>query len=162
MGPHVMRHLPKYVHGFIDRHGKARFYFRRAGFRRTTLPGLPWSPEFMAAYEASLATAPCLEIGARRTVAGTVNAVVIGYFASAGFQNLASASRQHYRGIIERFSSRARREADREVGKAERHRNAGSQGRHTSGRSRLSGLLTATDPLRNRHRLARRRSDHRY
>src|SRR5262249_43625939 len=156
MGPHVMRHLPKYVHGFIDRHGKARFYFRRAGFRRTTLPGLPWSPEFMAAYEASLATAPCLEIGARRTVAGTVNAVAIGYFASGrvpkpSFGIAAALSRQ-----------RARREADREVGKAERHRNAGSQGRHTSGRSRLSGLLTATDPLRNRHRLARRRSDHRY
>ena len=51
MGPRVMRHLPKYVHGFVDRHGRPRFYFRRAGFKKVPLPGLPWSPEFMAAYQ---------------------------------------------------------------------------------------------------------------
>ena len=34
MGPHLMRRPPKYVHGFVDRHGRARFYFRRAGFKR--------------------------------------------------------------------------------------------------------------------------------
>jgi hypothetical protein len=50
MGPHL-RHPPKYVHGFIDRHGRPRFYFRRAGFKKVPLPGLPWSPDFMAAYE---------------------------------------------------------------------------------------------------------------
>jgi len=44
MGPRVMRRLPKYVQGFIDRHGKPRFYFRRPGFTRLPLPGLPWSP----------------------------------------------------------------------------------------------------------------------
>ena len=32
MGPHLMRRPPKYVHGFLDRHGKPRFYFRRARF----------------------------------------------------------------------------------------------------------------------------------
>jgi hypothetical protein len=41
MGPRVMRRLPRYVHGFIDRHGKARFYFRRAGFKKIALPGCP-------------------------------------------------------------------------------------------------------------------------
>ena len=30
MGPRVMHRPPKYVHGFIDRHGRPRFYFRRA------------------------------------------------------------------------------------------------------------------------------------
>ena len=41
---------PKFVHGYIDRNGKPRFYFRRSGFKGVALPGLPWSPEFMAAH----------------------------------------------------------------------------------------------------------------
>jgi hypothetical protein len=49
MGPRLK--LPRYIHAFIDRHGKPRFYFRRSGFKRVPLPGLPWSPEFMAALE---------------------------------------------------------------------------------------------------------------
>ena len=55
MGQRVMRRPPKFVQGFLDRHGNPRFYFRRAGFKRVPLPGLPWSPEFMAAYENALA-----------------------------------------------------------------------------------------------------------
>jgi hypothetical protein len=35
-----MRRQPKYVQGFLDRHGRARFYFRRAGFKPVPLPGL--------------------------------------------------------------------------------------------------------------------------
>ncbi len=53
MEPHLMRRPSKYVHGFIDRHGKPRFYFRRAGFKKVPLPGLPWSSQFMEAYECS-------------------------------------------------------------------------------------------------------------
>jgi hypothetical protein len=54
-------------------------YFRRSGFtKRAPLPGLPWRPEFMEADEAALAETPRLEIGASRTVAETVNAVVVG------------------------------------------------------------------------------------
>jgi hypothetical protein len=34
MAQHLMRRPPKYVQHFLDRHGKARFYFRRAGFKR--------------------------------------------------------------------------------------------------------------------------------
>ena len=45
MGPHLMKRPPKFVQGFIDRHGKPRFYFRRPGFPRMPLPGLPWSPD---------------------------------------------------------------------------------------------------------------------
>src|SRR5262245_47779987 len=103
MGQGLMRRPPKYVHGYIDRHGRPRFYFRRAGFKRVPLLGLPWSPEFMEKYQAALEGTPRVEIGCARTVAGTVNAVVIGYFASAAFQNLAPASQRHYRNIIERF-----------------------------------------------------------
>ena len=46
--------LPKYVQGFVE-HGRAYHYFRRRGARRVRLPGMPWSPEFMAAYEKALA-----------------------------------------------------------------------------------------------------------
>ena len=35
MGPRLK--LPKYVHGFVDRHGKPRFYFRRPGFETKRL-----------------------------------------------------------------------------------------------------------------------------
>jgi len=35
-----MRRPPKFVQGFIDRHGKPRFYFRRAGFKTIPLPAL--------------------------------------------------------------------------------------------------------------------------
>jgi integrase len=117
MGPRVMRHLPKYVHGFVDRHGRPRFYFRRSGFKRMPLPGLPWSPQFMERYQTALDGTPRMEIGAGRTVAGTVNAVVIGYFASAAFQNLAQASRRHYRGIIERFR---REHGEKQIARLER------------------------------------------
>ena len=65
MGSSVMRRPPPYCNGFIDRHGKARWYFRRAGFKKVPLPGLPWSPEFMAAYEQALAGQPA-PIGAER------------------------------------------------------------------------------------------------
>jgi hypothetical protein len=44
MGQDLMRRPPKYVNGFIDRHGRPRWYFRRAGFKKVPLPGLPWSP----------------------------------------------------------------------------------------------------------------------
>ena len=56
MGPRMR--LPRYVHAFVDHHGHARHYFRRRGYERATLPGLPWSPEFMAAYEKALAGTP--------------------------------------------------------------------------------------------------------
>jgi len=79
----MMRRPPKFVQGFIDRHGKPRFYIRRAGYKRVPLPGLPWSPEFMAAHEAALGTAaPQQEIGASRTMPGTINALVVNYYKS--------------------------------------------------------------------------------
>jgi hypothetical protein len=68
MGSSVMRRPPPYSNGFIDRHGKARWYFRRAGFKKVPPPALV--PEFMAAYEQALAGQPA-PIGAERTIPGT-------------------------------------------------------------------------------------------
>ena len=74
MGPRLMSRPPKFVQGFIDRHGKPRFYFRRAGFKKVPLPGLPWSPEFMAAYEVALAGQP-VAIGRARVLPGSIRAL---------------------------------------------------------------------------------------
>jgi integrase len=98
--------LPRYVSHFIDRHGHARFYFRREGFPRATLPGLPWSPEFMAAYEAALRCEPEAPnlLGSIRSKPGSVAAAVATYFASAAWTNdLSDSSRDMRRPILERF-----------------------------------------------------------
>ena len=47
----------KYVQAWVDREGRAHHYFRRRGFPRVRLPGLPGSADFMAAYQAALTKA---------------------------------------------------------------------------------------------------------
>jgi integrase len=96
--------MPKFTQAFVDRHGKSRFYFRRAGSKRVPLPGLPWSPEFMAAYEAAMAgDAPRLEIGAGRNKAGTVAALVSAYYVSETYLSHKPGTRTMQRQILERF-----------------------------------------------------------
>jgi integrase len=97
-----MSHPPKFVQAFIDRNGKPRFYFRRAGFKSVPLPGLPWSPQFMEAYEAALSGQP-LQIGVSRTKPGTVSAAIIGYYYDQSFLALAPSTQRPLRGILERL-----------------------------------------------------------
>lgn len=94
-----------YIHEFHDRHGKVRRYFRRPGSKQIPLPGLPGSEEFMAAYLGALAgvTAPRLQIGASRTMPGTVNAAIVGYYQCGAFTSLAPLTQQNRRAILERF-----------------------------------------------------------
>jgi hypothetical protein len=101
MGPRVMRRLPKFVHGFIDRHGKPRFYFRRPGFESVPLQGLPYSVGFMRAYDAALAGQP--RPPATRAGPGTMAALALSYFGSPQFNALRSSSQYVYRRTIERF-----------------------------------------------------------
>jgi len=54
----------RYVKAYVDRHGKARHYFRKPGCKPVALPGLPGSDEFMAAYSAALANPPPRASGA--------------------------------------------------------------------------------------------------
>ncbi len=74
-GSSLMRKAPKYCHGYIDCRGKPRWYLRRPGFKRVPLPGLPWSPSFMATYEAAMAGAK-LEPGKRRVKVGSVTDLI--------------------------------------------------------------------------------------
>src|SRR6266481_184906 len=96
--------LPKYVQAWVDaRDDRAYYYLRRRGFPRVRLPGLPWSPSFMAAYESALA-GPRTAIGAGRIKPGSVAAVVAEYLDSQQFFGSKSAGTQRMRrGILERF-----------------------------------------------------------
>ena len=49
--------LPKYVQHWVDDEGRPHCYFRRRGFPRVPLKGLPWSPSFMAEYEKAMSGA---------------------------------------------------------------------------------------------------------
>src|SRR5262249_33955744 len=79
------------------------FYFRRRGYPHARLSGLPWSPSFMAAYEAAM-SGPRTAIGAGRIKPGSVAAVVAEYLDSQQFFGSKSAGTQRMRrGILERF-----------------------------------------------------------
>lgn len=88
----------------VDRHGKRRYRFRRKGFRTVYLPGLPGSPEFVAAYEAAAdGSTSRVEPGAGRTIPGTVHALAVLIYASAEWAQLSATTQKTYRGIIERI-----------------------------------------------------------
>jgi integrase len=117
MGQRIMRHPPKWVHGFLDRHQKPRFYFRRPGFKRVALPGLPWSPEFMSAYEEALAGQPA-SVGAARTIPGSMRALAVSYYNGAAFRALCARTQYERRGIIDRF---CREHGDKRLATLQRH-----------------------------------------
>lgn len=97
----------KYVNSFYDRHGRLRHQFRRAGHPKKFLPGLPGSAEFMDAYQAlidSTGGAPSIEIGAKRSKAGTLDVVIAVYIKSDEFtKGLAQASQDMRRPIFDRL-----------------------------------------------------------
>src|SRR5262252_1063133 len=95
--------LPKYVQAWVDAEGRPHCYFRRRGFPRVPLKGLPWSPSFMAEYEKAMSGARTA-IGAGRVKPGSVAAVVAEYLDSRQFFGSKSAGTQRMRrGILERF-----------------------------------------------------------
>lgn len=56
-----MNKFLKYIHGYVDRTGKRRYYYRRKGHRAVPLPSSYGSPAFMRAYnEASGVSLPPL------------------------------------------------------------------------------------------------------
>jgi len=95
--------LPKYVQHWVDDEGRPHAYFRRPGFPRVPLKGLPWSPSFMAEYEKAMSGARTA-IGVGRVKPGSVAAVIAEYFDSQQFFTSKSAGTQRMRrGILERF-----------------------------------------------------------
>jgi integrase len=100
--------LPKHCGWNVDRHGKRRVRFRKAGFT-TYLTGTPWSEDFMRQYAAALdgVKAQATNIGAARTVAGTVNAIVLAYLdpeSSSPFKIGAAETKRTRQNILENFA----------------------------------------------------------
>src|SRR5215472_14646183 len=104
-----MAHIKlKYVNAFANpgcKDKRVRYYFRRRGTKAIPLPGLPGSEEFMAAYAVALASISdqSVEIATRRTLPGTINALVVTYYKSDEWHALAADTQKTRRCIIERF-----------------------------------------------------------
>jgi integrase len=102
--------LPKHCSWNLEReNGKRRVRFRKAGFQ-TYLAGIPWSEDFMRQYAAALdgVTAQASNIGAERTVAGSVNSVVTAYLdcspkSTSPFKTAKSETQRTRRNILENF-----------------------------------------------------------
>jgi hypothetical protein len=93
----------RYVHGFVDRAGRARFYFRHRG-KRWPLPGLPGSAEFVARYDELLRQ--CLVIDQGNRIAfgpATVGFVIEKYLSSADYTSKARGTQRHYRVALDRL-----------------------------------------------------------
>jgi integrase len=95
----------RYVQSFVDKKtGGVFHYFRRPGYARVRLPGMPGSREFMAAYRDALEQ-PHVEIGAaKRSLVGSVSASIARYYDSSRyFGSLAPRTQKVRRAILERF-----------------------------------------------------------
>jgi len=83
-----------------DRHGNIRIYFRRKGLKKVRLRGLPWTPEFMAAY--SEATDAIPKVAKTGIGVGTWRWLCVKYFAECvDFRRLDPRTRHVRRLILE-------------------------------------------------------------
>ena len=97
--------LPRHCSWNLDReNGKPRVRFRKGGLS-TYLRGTPWSPAFMAQYAAALdgVMEKAVTVGAKRTLPGSINALVVSYYRSPEFRGLKASTQTMRRNIIERF-----------------------------------------------------------
>lgn len=96
--------LPKHCSWNLDRgDGKRRVRFRKGGFS-AYLTGTPWSEDFMRQYAAALdgVKAVTKEIGAERTVAGSIDALIVSYYKLV-FPTVKPSTQAMRRNILERF-----------------------------------------------------------
>ncbi len=108
--PYYERHvakrwLPSWVSEYADRHGKARYRFRRKGFKQYLFKCAPGTEGFRQEYKACMdgLAAPAIEPGAGRVVAGTFDDLILRYYRSADFLDPSDRTRAIYRGVLERW-----------------------------------------------------------
>jgi integrase len=100
-----MRKMLKYVEA-VPKGCKVYFYFRRRG-QRTPLPDTYNSPEFLEAYWALRnQRKPQTEIGAERTIPGTVNAAIVAYYKSLIFTKNRAITQATTRNVLEGFRTK--------------------------------------------------------
>lgn len=101
-----------YVKAYKDRHGRMRYYYRRSGLPSVALPGEPGTAEFMAAYAEADARAPRTKAEAATVAARarlqprSINALIIEYYRTPEFRELADSTKRAYRGQLDRFRAR--------------------------------------------------------
>ena len=96
----MTRPLPCFVNAFTAK-GRRYYYFRRPGVETVRLPDFG-TPEFEVAYQKALhGDAP--EVGASRTLPGTLNEAIVAYYKSLAFRELAQSSQSMRRSYLERF-----------------------------------------------------------
>jgi len=78
---------PKYVTTDTGPDGMERFYFRRPGQKKVRIHGVPWTPSFMAQYEAAKGGAVLVQ-GIEPQKTGTFSWLCDQYFASGEFKAL--------------------------------------------------------------------------
>jgi integrase len=97
----------KYVNAFANNkrnNRTVRYYFRRRSQPAIPLPGLPGSDAFMATYALALNSLPePVEIGASRTLPGTIDALVVAYYRSTEWSQLNPATQVKRKRVIEKF-----------------------------------------------------------
>jgi len=98
----------RYVHGFVDRTGHARYYFRLKG-QRWPLPGIPGSKVFGAAYDALYQQLIAKRESAIAYAPATLGGVIERYLASKEYQSKAWNTRRIYRRILDRLKEIAGR-----------------------------------------------------
>ena len=93
----------QFIQAFVDKKTGAPFhYFRRPGFARIRLPGMPGSTEFMEAYQQALGSSP-EPIGSGRSKPGSVASVIASHYGTPEFKALAPSSQAVRRAVLERF-----------------------------------------------------------
>lgn len=89
---------------YKDRHGKQRYYYRKAGHKRIPIHGDFGSYEFDQSYEAAKQkTEGKIEVGRSSVVRGTINDLCARYYQTYDFKVLKPKTQKNYRRQIEPF-----------------------------------------------------------
>lgn len=94
------RWLPDNVTEYKDRHGKARYRFRKTGLPIYHFRHAPGSPEFMAEYAAAQHASAAPQ---SRLVPFSYDELIDSFYRTPKWRDMQPSSQQTYRGIIERF-----------------------------------------------------------
>ena len=99
--PNMPRRLPPGCIEDHDRHGNIRIYFRAKGRKKVRLRGTPWTPQFMAEYEAAKGSDAAVPFGrSRDIVPGTWRWLCVRYFAECAEYKRLDPRTQHVRRMI--------------------------------------------------------------
>lgn len=95
--------LPEHVTQYKDRHGKARYRFRRKGLPAYHFRHAPGTPEFMAEYNAAVNALPPPRV---RFAHYTYDALIDDYYRTVPWIESKDSTKKTYRNIIERFRAK--------------------------------------------------------